>query len=182
MKENRVESDCCRRQPSFPGLTLEGLIISYYVRRSVMYDTLMQMGRWFGYRPGYEDLTRIYTTAELAGWFSELAFVEHRLREDLRIYEEQELTPVQVGMRIWQHPTMQVTSPLKRRFASSTTISQTYSLGIEQTFKFPLTRWTILPCRPRKICWRCATSSIAWVLLSGIAPGPSGRLYPPIVF
>ncbi len=37
-----------------------------------MYDTLMQMGRWFGYRPGYEDLTRIYTTAELAGWFSEL--------------------------------------------------------------------------------------------------------------
>jgi len=122
------------------GLTLEGLIISYYVRRSVMYDTLMQMGRWFGYRPGYEDLTRIYTTAELAGWFSELAFVEHRLREDLRIYEEQELTPVQVGMRIWQHPTMQVTSPLKRRFASSTTISQTYSLGIEQTFKFPLNR------------------------------------------
>ncbi len=122
------------------GLTLEGLTISYYVRRSVMYDTLMQMGRWFGFRPGYEDLTRIYTTAELAGWFSELAFVEHRLREDLRIYEEQELTPIQVGMRIWQHPTMQVTSPLKRRFASSTTISQSYSLAIEQTFKFPLSR------------------------------------------
>lgn len=122
------------------GLTLEGLLISYYVRRSVMYDTLMQMGRWFGYRPGYDDLTRIYTTAELAGWFSELAFVEHRLREDLRVYEEQGLTPIQVGMRIWQHPTMQVTSPLKRRFASSTTISQSYSLGIEQTFKFPLTR------------------------------------------
>lgn len=122
------------------GLTLEGLLVSYYIRRSVMYDTLMQMGRWFGYRPGYEDLTRIYTTAELAGWFSELAFVEHRLREDLRIYEEQGLTPIQLGMRIWQHPTMQVTSPLKRRFASSTTISQTYSLGIEQTFKFPLSK------------------------------------------
>ena len=122
------------------GLTLEGLLISYYVRRSVAYDTLMQMGRWFGYRPGYEDLTRIYTTPELAGWFSELAFVEYRLREDLRIYEEQGLTPVMVGMRIWQHPTMQVTSPLKRRFASSTTISQSYSLGIEQTFKFPLSR------------------------------------------
>lgn len=122
------------------GLTLEGLLVSYYVRRSVMYDTLMQMGRWFGYRPGYEDLTRIYTTAELAGWFSELALVEHRLREDLRVYEEQGLTPNQVGMRILQHPTMQVTSPLKRRFASTTTIAQSYSLGIEQTFKFPLSR------------------------------------------
>jgi len=105
-----------------------------------MYDTLMQMGRWFGYRPGYDDLTRIYTTAELSGWFSELAFVEHRLREDLRVYEEQGLTPNQVGMRIWQHPTMQVTSPLKRRFASATTISQSYSLAIEQTFKFPFSR------------------------------------------
>ncbi len=122
------------------GLTLEGLLISFFVRRSVMYDTLMQMGRWFGYRSGYEDLTRIYTTAELAGWFSDLAFVEHRLREDLEVYENQGLTPHQVGMRIWQHPTMQVTSPLKRRFASATTISQSYSEQLEQTFKFPLRR------------------------------------------
>lgn len=122
------------------GLTLEGLLISFFVRRSVMYDTLMQMGRWFGYRSGYEDLTRIYTTAELAGWFSDLAFVEHRLREDLEVYENQGLTPYQVGMRIWQHPTMQVTSPLKRRFASTTTISQSYSGQLEQTFKFPLRR------------------------------------------
>lgn len=122
------------------GLTLEGLLISYFVRRSVMYDTLMQMGRWFGYRSGYEDLTRIYTTPELAGWFSDLAFVEYQLREDLEIYENQELTPREVGSRIWQHPTMQVTSPLKRRFASTTIISQTYSEQLAQTFKFPLRR------------------------------------------
>jgi hypothetical protein len=122
------------------GLTLEGLLISYFVRRTVMYDTLMQMGRWFGYRTAYEDLTRIYTPAELAGWFSDLALVEHRLREDLEVYESQGLTPYQVGMRIWQHPTMQVTSPLKRRFASATTISQSYSAQLEQTFKFPLRR------------------------------------------
>jgi hypothetical protein len=122
------------------GLTLEGLLVSYFVRRSVLYDTLMQMGRWFGFRGGYEDLTRIYTTPELAGWFSDLAFVEHRLREDLKVYEEQGLTPYQVGMRIWRHPTMQVTSPLKRRFSSATTISQSYSLALEQTFKYPLRR------------------------------------------
>jgi Z1 domain len=122
------------------GLTLEGLMVSFFIRRSVGYDTLMQMGRWFGFRAGYEDLTRIYTTTELEGWFNDLAFVEHRLREDILIYESQGLTPYQVGVRIWQHPTMQVTSPLKRRFASSTTIAQSYSMALEQTFKFPLRR------------------------------------------
>lgn len=120
------------------GLTLEGLLISYFIRRTVSYDTLMQMGRWFGFRSGYEDLTRIYTTPELEEWFSDLAFVEHRLREDIKMYEDQGLTPFQVGMRIWQHPTMQVTSPLKRRFSSTTTISQSFSCDIQQTFKFPL--------------------------------------------
>jgi len=44
------------------GLTLEGLCVSYFVRTTKMYDTLMQMGRWFGYRPGYLDLCRLYTT------------------------------------------------------------------------------------------------------------------------
>lgn len=122
------------------GLTLEGLLVSYFVRRSVGYDTLMQMGRWFGFRAGYEDLTRIYTTPELAGWFGDLAYVEHRLRQDIRIYEEQGLSPLQVGVRIWQHPAMQVTSALKRRFASTTRISQSYRLSLEQTFKFPLRR------------------------------------------
>lgn len=122
------------------GLTLEGLLVSFFIRRSATYDTLMQMGRWFGFRGGYEDLTRVWTTSELEGWFSDLAFVEHRLREDIGVYESQGLTPYQVGMRVWQHPTMQVTSPLKRRFASTTTISQSYSLALEQTFKFPLRR------------------------------------------
>lgn len=122
------------------GLTLEGLTVSFFVRRSVTYDTLMQMGRWFGFRGGYEDLMRIYTTAELDGWFSDLAFVEHRLREDIQIYESMGLTPREVGVRIWQHPTMQVTSPLKRRFASSTTIAQSFASTLEQTFKFPLRR------------------------------------------
>ena len=122
------------------GLTLEGLTISFFIRRSVTYDTLMQMGRWFGFRGGYEDLTRIYTTDELEGWFNDLATVEYRLRDDISVYESQGLTPYQVGMRIWQHPTMQVTSRVKRRFASTTTIAQSYSQSLEQTFKFPLRR------------------------------------------
>lgn len=122
------------------GLTLEGLLVSYYIRRVATYDTLMQMGRWFGFRGGYEDITRIWTTRELATWFSDLAFVEHRLREDIQVYEDQGLKPHEVGMRIWQHPALQVTSALKRRFTSNTTIAQSYSFALEQTFKYPLSR------------------------------------------
>src|SRR6266699_2863167 len=54
------------------GLTLEGLTVSYFLRASKMYDTLMQMGRWFGYRPGYADLCRLYTTAELRDWYRDI--------------------------------------------------------------------------------------------------------------
>lgn len=121
------------------GLTLEGLLVSFFARRSPQYDTLLQMARWYGYRAGYEDLTRIYTTRELAGWFTDLALVEYRLRQDMQVYEQiPGLKPAELGMRILQHPAMQVTNSMKRRSASSTIISQSYSLQLEQTFKFPL--------------------------------------------
>lgn len=121
------------------GLTLEGLLVSYFARRSPQYDTLLQMCRWFGYRAGYQDLTRIYTTGTLAGWFTDLALVEHRLRQDIEQYEKVlGVRPSDVGLRILQHPSMQVTSRAKSRFATSTRISQSYSGSLEQTFKFPL--------------------------------------------
>jgi hypothetical protein len=122
------------------GLTLEGLLVSYFIRRTPTYDTLMQMGRWFGYRSGYDDLIRLYTTPELEGWFADLAFVEHQLREDLRVYDDLDLTPAQAGLRLRQHPVMQVTSRMKQRFSSAMVISQRFDLSIVQTFKFPLSR------------------------------------------
>lgn len=126
------------------GLTLEGLLVSFFTRRAKQYDTLMQMGRWFGFRGGYEDLTRIYTTSELAGWFSDLARVETELREDIKIYEEQQLTPFEVGMRIKAHPFMHVTSPSKRRFASERIISKTYDARGPRTINFKFDNLKIL--------------------------------------
>lgn len=121
------------------GLTLEGLLVSYFARQSPQYDTLLQMARWYGYRGGYEDLTRIYTTGTLQGWFADLALVEHRLRQDIRMYEMVPgLSPRDVGVRILRHPSMQVTSALKRRHAVATQVSQSYSGELEQTFRFPL--------------------------------------------
>lgn len=121
------------------GLTLEGLLVSFFARRSVQYDTLLQMARWYGYRGGYEDLTRIYTTRQLAGWFADLALVEYRLRQDMQVYETNPgITPYDLGMRILRHPAMQVTSALKRRHSVTTRISQSFGGQLEQTYKFPL--------------------------------------------
>jgi hypothetical protein len=82
---------------------------------------------------------KIYTTRELAEWFTDLALVEYRLRQDMQVYEQiPGLKPKDVGMRILQHPAMQVTSALKRRTTTTQIISQSYSGQLEQTFKFPL--------------------------------------------
>src|SRR5450755_2807986 len=69
------------------GLTLEGLMVSYFLRNSMMYDTLMQMGRWFGYRPGYEDLCRVWMPEEAEGWYAHIADSIEELREELRVME-----------------------------------------------------------------------------------------------
>ena len=62
-------------------LTLEGLSVSYFLRASRMYDSLMQMGRWFGYRPGYLDLCRLFTTSQLVKWYRHIALAETELHE-----------------------------------------------------------------------------------------------------
>ena len=86
------------------GLTLEGLMISYFLRNSMMYDTLMQMGRWFGYRPGYEDLCRIWMPEEAQGWYEHIAESIEELRDDLRSMEATNATPEEFGLRVRSHP------------------------------------------------------------------------------
>jgi hypothetical protein len=101
------------------GLTLEGLISSFFLRSSTAYDSLLQMGRWFGYRPGYGDLPRIWTTSDLAEDFRFLAEVEHDIREDIERYRGGKATPLELPVRIRSHPRMQITAPTKMQFAVS---------------------------------------------------------------
>jgi hypothetical protein len=86
------------------GLTLEGLTISYYLRNSVMYDTLIQMGRWFGYRPGYEDLCRIFMTSESEGHFTHVTESIAELREEMKFMEKQGATPEEFGLKVRSDP------------------------------------------------------------------------------
>jgi hypothetical protein len=118
------------------GLTLEGLLVSFYVRRTECFDTLMQMGRWFGYREDYVDLTRIFTTSELSGWFRDLALAEEDLRRDIARYEKENLTPLDFGPKIRSHPSMMITA--KNKMGSARIISQDYSGYLLQTTAFRL--------------------------------------------
>ncbi|WP_338015843.1 Z1 domain-containing protein [Paenibacillus mesophilus] len=113
------------------GLTLEGLSITYYFRNSLMYDTLMQMGRWFGYRKGYMDLCRIYTTAEIASNFEHLAIAMIELRREFDRLAKAKKTPLEYAVKMLSHPTMTLTSPLKMRNASITNVI--YRLTLQQT-------------------------------------------------
>ncbi|SMY11415.1 Z1 domain-containing protein [Brevibacterium jeotgali] len=98
------------------GLTLEGLFVSFFTRTSNTYDTLLQMGRWFGYRAGYEDLQRIWVSPGLDSDYRFLAAVESDLRVEVERMAAGGLTPSQIGLRIRQHPgRLQVTSKNKMR-------------------------------------------------------------------
>lgn len=99
------------------GLTLNGLQVSYFVRRPSSADTLLQMGRWFGYRPGYDDLVRIWMPAKVEEIFGNVARISQELREDLREMQAYDLTPRQFGLKIRLIPEIAIVAANKRRAA-----------------------------------------------------------------
>ncbi len=107
------------------GLTLEGLSVSYYLRASTMYDTLMQMGRWFGYRPGYVDLCRLFTSRELNEWFCHITHASEELREEFDYMADVAgSTPEQYALKVRTHPgVLQITASNKMRDTTPVQIS-----------------------------------------------------------
>lgn len=99
------------------GFTLEGLSVSYFMRSTVFYDTLMQMGRWFGYREGYEDLCRIYLPEEVVNYFRTIIEATEELIRDLKIMADANRTPYDFGLAVKQHPdsALQITARNKQR-------------------------------------------------------------------
>jgi len=117
------------------GVTIEGLLVSYYVRLAPYYDTLLQMGRWFGYRGEYVDLSRLYSTQLLISWFHDLATAEEDLRRQIELYDKRRATPLQFAPKIMSHPVMLVTAENKMRDARE--ITQSYEGELVQTLRFP---------------------------------------------
>lgn len=117
------------------GVTIEGLLVSYYVRESLYYDTLMQMGRWFGYRGPYVDLTRLYSTELLVSCFHDLATAEEELRRQVARYERDHLTPADFVPLVRTHPLMAVTQ--KSKMQDAVEVSVNYAGQRMQTLRFP---------------------------------------------
>lgn len=119
------------------GLTLEGLSISYYLRASRMYDTLMQMGRWFGYRGGYVDLCRLFTSRELNEWFCHITQASEELREEFDYMSDVAgSTPEQYALKVRTHPgVLQISATNKMRSAITVQISWAGRLVESYEFK-----------------------------------------------
>ena len=140
------------------GITLEGLSISYYLRTTRMYDSLMQMGRWFGYRPGYADLCRLYTTSQLINWYRHVTMATEEMRNDFDEMAANNMVPKDYQLKVRTHPGMlMVTSLTKMRehekiqVGFSGKLIQTYSFNKADVnsnynvFKYLLSRLNTTP-------------------------------------
>jgi hypothetical protein len=129
------------------GITLEGLSISYYIRTTRMYDSLMQMGRWFGYRPGYVDLCRLFTTDQIFQWFNHITMATEEMRNDFDEMTAALKRPKDFRLKVRNHPgLLTITSVVKMYFTEQYFVSlsgwnpQTYLLlktkeAIQNNFK-----------------------------------------------
>ena len=86
------------------GLTLEGLMVSYYSRNTSTYDALLQMGRWFGYRFGYEDLCRLYISRINQDNFCAVIEAVDDLKGQFREMAVRGVSPSEYGLMVKESP------------------------------------------------------------------------------
>ena len=110
------------------GLTIEGLTVSYMYRNTRMYDTLMQMGRWFGYRPGFEDLCRVHLSRDSINWYSHIALAADELTQQVKRMRRDGLSPRQFGLYVMAHPdSLLITAANKMRSGEKVRFRQNFS-------------------------------------------------------
>lgn len=162
------------------GVTLENLLVSYFLRESPVLDTLLQMGRWFGHRRSYVDLTRIYTTENLIEWFQEVAAAEEELRDDIRLYAITGRTPIDFGPRVRSHPVLRPTS--RNKMLNAVEVSSSFAGQLKQTilFRFDDKQWLSdnveatralvgrlsRPSEPERLLWRGVSVDIVLEFLA----------------
>ena len=118
------------------GITLEGLCVSYFYRESKMYDTLLQMGRWFGYRPGYQDIVKVWMGERTIEWFAFINKACDELRSEISYMNKLGQTPTDFGLKVLEHPeTLMITAGNKMRTAK------------------PLERWVSLSGKLVETAW-----------------------------
>lgn len=120
------------------GLTIEGLSVSYVYRNTRMYDTLMQMGRWFGYRPNFEDLCRVHLSEDSINWYAHISDASEELRQQIKQMRKDHLSPRDFGLYVKDHPdSLLVTAANKMRSGQSVTVKQNFSGTIRESYILP---------------------------------------------
>ena len=124
------------------GYTLEGLSISYFLRSTVFYDTLMQMARWFGYRSGYEDLCKIYMPEERIADFADIIRSTEDLFADFKLMAEHNRTPEEFGLAVKENPdsALQVTARNKQKNVTEFIYSMRLDGTLKETSYLPNTK------------------------------------------
>lgn len=124
------------------GFTLEGLTINYFVRKTNYSDTLFQMGRWFGYRPGYLDCCKIFTTAQAIHNFNSTTLCIEDLERRFKKMQDAGKKPKDFQLRVQTHPsTLKITRASILNNAQTTRWS--YQDSLEQTTAFSLSQTKI---------------------------------------
>ena len=109
-------------------------MISYFYRNTATFDVLMQMGRWFGYRHGYEDIFQIWTSRTSAMWYAEVSRASAELKNDIREMFDQRLTPKDFGIKVRDNcDELQITAYNKMRTAVSQDMLYTFYGNIFDT-------------------------------------------------
>ena len=117
------------------GLTIEGLTVSYMYRNTKMYDTLMQMGRWFGYRPGFEDLCRVHLSRDSINWYSHIAEAAEELTQQVKQMRRDGLSPKDFGLYVRSHPdSLLITAANKMRAGQKVTVEQSFSGRLRESY------------------------------------------------
>lgn len=86
------------------GLTLEGLIVSYFRRNTKMADTLMQMSRWLGHRASYEDLVSVWLEPEAKPYFEYAMTISEELATMFHQIHSQHCSPKEFAIKIRRYP------------------------------------------------------------------------------
>lgn len=118
------------------GLTLEGLMTSYMYGNTKMYDTLMQKGRWFGYRSGYEDLCSVWMTGESIDWYESISDATDELRRSIKVMESEGARPIDFGLMVrCDVDALEITARNKMRTAKEFTRNVSLSAEVVETPK-----------------------------------------------
>ncbi len=119
------------------GLTLKGLVCTFFLRSVKQADTLMQMGRWFGYRKGYELYPRVWLSGNTKEQFEYLSMMDQELREEIRMMEVRGLRPDRYAVKIRNTPNLGfIRITARNRMQSVMDAEMDYSGSYNQTYIF----------------------------------------------